>query len=83
VIVFSVKLAPGRTDEDLFSEEVLEETQAQVMTPEQAKALGFSGFPDDANLRLVVVTDRDAGWIEKALERAPQVVGYDKGEIEM
>lgn len=83
MIVFAVKLAPGRSDKDLLSDEVLEETQAQVMTTDQAKSLGFSGFPDDENIRLIVVQDRDAGWVEKALERAPQVVGYDKGEVDM
>jgi hypothetical protein len=83
VIVFAVKLAPGRSDEDLLSKEVLEETQAQIMTADQARQLGFQGFPDDDNLRLIVVQNSDAGWVEKALERAPQVVGYDKGEVDM
>ena len=83
VIVFAVKLAPGRSDEKMLSDEILEETQAQIMTTEQAKALGFSGFPEDDNIRLIVVQNRDAGWVEKALERAPAVVGYDKGEVDM
>ena len=83
VIVFAVKLAPGRTDENILSDEVLEETQAQIMTTAEATALGFQGLQDDPNLRLVVVQRKDAGWIEKALERAPNVVGYDKGEVDM
>lgn len=83
MIVFFVKLAPGQTDEGIFSEELLTETQAQVMTTAQAKALGFQGFDDDALTRLVAVAKQDAGWVEKALERAPQVVGYDRSEVDM
>jgi len=76
VIVFEVRLARGTSDEDLLSAEVLQETQAQVMTAEQGKALGFSGFSDDPDLRLIAVTAKDERWIEKALERAPNVTGY-------
>jgi hypothetical protein len=83
VIVFEVHLTPGADDQDLLSDEVRQETQAQVMTAEEAKALGFSGFPDDPNLRLIAVTRQHQRWIEKALERAPQVRGYQPHEIDM
>lgn len=76
MIVFEVHLAPGTDDANLLSAEVLQETMAQVMTAEQAKAVGFDGFGADPNLRLVAVAEKDERWIEKALERAPQVTGY-------
>lgn len=76
MIVFEVHLTPGSDDKDLLSAEVLQETQAQVMTASEAKAIGFDGFPEDDNLRLVAVTDKDQRWVEKALERAHQVAGY-------
>ncbi len=76
VIVFEVHLTPGSDDSDLLSAEVRQETMAQVMTTTEAKAMGFSGFGDDPNLRLVAVTEKDERWIEKALERAPNVTGY-------
>jgi hypothetical protein len=83
VIVFTVQLVPGKDHENLLSDEILEETKAQIMTTEQATALGFEGFPDDPSLRLIVVTNRDEGWIAKALERSPEVVGYDRQDVDM
>lgn len=83
MIVFTVFLKPGGSADDLLSEEVLAETKAQVMTVEEAAAVGFQGFPSDPDLRLIAVTERDQGWIEKALERAPQVVGYKPHRVDM
>lgn len=83
VIVFAVKLAPGTSPDGILSEEVLRETMAQVMTVEEALAVGFSGFALDPDLRLIAVAERDAGWIEKALERAPQVVGYQPHRVDL
>jgi len=83
VIVFEVHLTPGSDDKDLLSAEVLEETKAQVMTATEAKAVGFDGFGEDPNLRLIAVTERDERWIEKALERAHQVTGYRAHRIDV
>ncbi len=82
VIVFEVHLAPGSDDKDLLSAEVLQETMAQVMTAAEAKAIGFDGFPADDNVRLVAVTEKDHRWVEKALERAPQVTGYRAHQVD-
>lgn len=83
MLVFEVHLAAGRSGDDFLSEELLEETQAQVMTPAEARAVGFEGLPDDPNLRLVVVAPRDKGFVQGALERAHDVVGFKVHEIEM
>ena len=83
VIVFEVHITPGSGDQDLLSDEIRRETQAQVITAEEASAIGFEGLPDDPNLRLVAVTREHAKWIEKALERAPNVRAYQPHEIDM
>ena len=41
--VFVATIAPGHDPESIFSEETLQETQAQVMTPAEASAVGLSG----------------------------------------
>lgn len=81
--MFEVHLTAGSDGEGLLSAEVLAETQAQVMKGTEAKALGFDGFSEDANLRLVAVAEKDERWIEKALERAPNVTGYRAHRIDM
>lgn len=81
--VFEVHLAPNRSGDDFLSDETLEETNAQVMTTEQASALGFQGIPDDPNVRLVVVMHRDRKFMAGALERAHDVVGFRAHEIEL
>ncbi len=83
MIVFEVHLTPGTGDKELLSAEVLEETKAQIMTAAEAKLVGFDGFPEDDNLRLVAVTERDERWIEKALERAHHVTGYRAHRIDV
>lgn len=82
LIVFEVHLTPGADGSGLLSDEIREETMAQMMTLDEARAVGFSGtFPQGDNVRLVVVAEKDAGWIEKALERASTVVRYGRHEV--
>ena len=83
MIVFEVHMNPGSDGKDLLSAEVLAETKAQIMTPAEAKAIGFDGFPEDPNLRLIAVTERDERWIEKALERAHDVRGYRAHRVDL
>lgn len=81
--MFEVHLTAGNDGEGLLSAEVLAETQAQVMTGTEAKALGFDGFTEETNLRLVAVAEKDERWIEKALERAPNVSGYRAHRVDI
>jgi hypothetical protein len=83
IIVFEVHLDPNRSSDDFLSEDLLEETQAQVMTPAEARAVGFDGVPDDPNLRLVAVAHRDRKFVFGALERANDVVGFKQHEVDM
>lgn len=71
MVVFEVYLAPGADPADLLSKETQRETQAQVMTLEEAKKVGFGGLPEPppgTQVRLIAVAKRDAPWIHRALE---------------
>lgn len=83
IIVFEVHLAPNRSGDDFLSEETIEETNAQVMTTEQARAVGFQGIPDDPNVRLVAVAHSDRKFMAGALERAHDVVGFRAHEVDL
>jgi len=83
VIVFEVHLAPGRGNDPLLSEELISETQAQVMTTAEAAAVGFEGVPDNPDVRLVAVAARDKGFVQSALERAADVTGFRAHEVDM
>ena len=82
--VFIVTIAPGHDPDKLLSDETTAETMAQVMTPEEAVAVGFSGLPDavDGALRVIAVAARDARWIHRALDANPAVTSYRVKEIE-
>lgn len=82
LIVFEVHLAPSRDGDDFISEEAISETHAQVMTTAEARAVGFEGIPDDPHVRLVAVNKRDKGFMQGALERAHQVVGFRVHEVD-
>jgi hypothetical protein len=80
--VFEVHLTPGADGSGILSDEIQRETTAQVMTLEEAAAVGFSGqLPQGDNVRLIAVAHRDARWIEQALERAPTVVRFARHDV--
>jgi hypothetical protein len=83
IIVFEVHLAPNRSSDQFLSDETLEDTQAQVMTTAEAAAVGFTGVPDDPNVRLVAVAHRDRRFMAGALERAHDVVGFRAHEVDL
>lgn len=83
--VFEVHLAPGADPDELLSAELLRETQAQVMTLDEAKAVGFSGLPPapaGQEVRLVAVSRRDARWMQQSLERNAGVASFRAHEVE-
>lgn len=72
--MFEVYLVPGATGEGLLSQETLDDTLAQVMTKDQAEAVGFSGIPEaDEDRLFIVVARRDEKRIMNALEASHQV----------
>ena len=72
--VFQVHLAEGCDGSGILSDEMKAETSAQIMTAEEALAVGFAGVPTDKpELRFIAVTPRDERWVQQALERSPEV----------
>jgi hypothetical protein len=83
MVVIEVHMAPGVKVFEL-SKELLEETQAQVMKPEEARAVGFDGLPPtptDRAVFYVAVAQRDHRWILNALEADPNVSKYQMHEV--
>ena len=84
--VFEVFVAPGHDPDALLSEETLAETQAQVMTPDEAAAVGFSGIQPDAKgreVRLIAVAQRDSQWVQRKLEANEAVTSFKVHEVDV
>jgi hypothetical protein len=82
--VYEVIVAPGHDPDALLSEEVLRETQAQVMTLDEARALGFSRAqpdPKGRELRLIAVAKRDAQFVQRRLEANDAVQSFRAHEV--
>ena len=82
--MFLVYLAPGSSGEGLLTEETLKDTLAQVMTEEQAEAVGFSGMPADPEgreRRFIVVAQGDSRRVMGQLEMNPQVAQFSVHDI--
>jgi len=83
-VMFEVYLAPGATGEGMFTQETLDDTMAQMMTPEQAKAVGFDGLPEPpegVNSVFIVVAKRDERRILNVLERSPDAAKFRMHEV--
>jgi hypothetical protein len=86
LIVFEVIVAAGHDPDTLLSDEVLAETQAQVMTPEEATALGFQGVrpdPKGREVRLIAVAPRDSQFVQRRLEANGAVQSFRPHEVDM
>ncbi len=82
--IFECHLAAGSDPDTLLSEETLRETAAQVMTPDEARAVGFTRIADPKDggaVRLVAVAARDTQWIHRVMERSPIVTSYKVHEV--
>ncbi|MEM1030204.1 MAG: hypothetical protein AAF928_22175 [Myxococcota bacterium] len=78
-VMFEIYLAPGATGEGMFTQETLDDTMAQMMSPEDAKAVGFDGLPsppEGVRSVFVVVAKRDERRIHNALEASPQAAQF-------
>jgi hypothetical protein len=83
--VFEVTVATGYDADALLSEEVLRETGAQVMTPEEARAVGFSRARPEAGgheQRLIAVAPRDVQFVQRRLEANDAVLSFRLHEVE-
>jgi hypothetical protein len=85
-VMFEVYLGPGASAEALLTPETLQDTQAQIMTPEEAAALGLQGIPEDPEgreRRFIVVVKSDERRIYNQLEMNPQVTAFRLHEIDL
>jgi hypothetical protein len=86
LIVFEVLVAPAHDADALLSKEALEDTQAQVMTVDEAKAVGFSGVqpdPKGREIRLIAVSPRDEQYVQRRLEANEGVLSFRRHEVDM
>jgi len=77
--IFEVYLARGKSSDDLLSAEMLRDTQAQIMTVEEAEKVGFQGLQPVAGageIRLIAVSRRDAPWVHRSLEQNEAVASF-------
>lgn len=85
LVLFEVIVVNGHDPEALLSKEALEDTQAQVMTLDEAKAVGFSGAqpdPKGRQVRLIAVAPRDAQYVQRRLEANDGVQSFQVHELE-
>jgi len=85
LIIYEVLVARGHDPDALLSAEALADTQAQVMTIEEAKAVGFSGAqpdPKGREIRLIAVAPRDAQYVQRRLEANDGVQSFRVHEVE-
>ena len=83
MVLIELHLAPGARTFEL-SEEIMRDTKAQMMTPEQARAVGFEGLPappPGKEVRYVAVLERDSRWILNALEADPNVASFRMHQV--
>jgi len=85
MMVFEVFLAPGAREHQLLSDELKRETQAQVMTLDDARKVGFAGLPEpppNTEVRLIAVARRDAPWVQRTLETNEAVGSFRVHEVD-
>lgn len=78
VVAFEVVLVAGAEPAQILGESTLRETEAQILTVEAARKAGIRSVrePGEQEIRVIVVRQRDANWIHRALEASHAVAGY-------
>jgi hypothetical protein len=83
--VFEVHYMPGVDASSLLSEEVQAETMAQIMTAEEARAVGFQGGSTPSPGRalcFIAVAPRDARFVQNRLDAHEAVTSFAAHEVE-
>ena len=84
LIVFEVVIARGEDASTFLSQDVLEETRAQIMTIDEGRAVGFTRAEpraDGLEVRLVAVAERDARFVQSRLEGSSVVQSFRAHEV--
>lgn len=85
-VMFEVYLTPGSFGQGLLTKETQADTQAQIMTKEEAEQVGFAGLPDDPQgreRRFIVCAEKDARRITNALTASAEVAAFDMHAINL
>lgn len=84
LVLFLVYLTPGADAGQILTRETLEDTQAQLMTPADARKVGFGGLPEDMpeNVRVIAANARDKRRILNALEASPIVARFSVHDVD-
>jgi len=83
MVVYEVFLTAGKSL--VLSAELVRETQAQVMTLDEARKVGFQGMPDPPagrEVRLVAIGRSNAQWLQQALEANPDVENFRVHDVD-
>jgi len=84
LILYEVFLVQGGNPDGLLSREVMQETHAQIMTIEEARAVGFSGAESHLQgleVRFIAVSPRDARFVQSRLEASHVVQSFRAHEV--
>ena len=84
LIVIEVYVEMAADADALLSDEVRLQTNAKIMTLQQAEAAGFSGFQpqlDNGQYRVIKVEKPDSQWVLRSLENHASVIGYQVHEL--
>ncbi len=84
LIVIEVYVERAADADALLSDEVRLQTNAKIMTLQQAEAAGFQGFQpqlDKGQYRIIKVDKPDSQWVLRSLENHASVIGYQVHEL--
>lgn len=84
-IAFVVHVVKGTDPEELLSDQIKRDTQAVVMSMDDAGKMGFSAsgiqVKPGQEACLIVVARRDAPWISRTLEQHDNVAGFQQVDV--
>jgi hypothetical protein len=83
IVVFEVYLVRGADPGALLTESIKRETNAQIMTLDEARKVGFAGLPDveGEEVRLIAVAKKDANWIYRSMETSDLVKSFRMHDV--
>jgi hypothetical protein len=84
MVVFEVYLVPGADPSALLTPQTQRDTNAHVMTLDEARKAGFGGLPDSQGKEplLIAVAKHNASWIHRVLETHEAVGDFRMYDVE-